>query len=122
MTRRPATEDEVAAFETDVPAGDFDFAVLTTAPAAAATVEHVRAGGVLASVVQVPEGANGGGRIRIAQILTADDAAQLQAIADAAGRGALSIPIAATFGLAEVGPAHRKLAEPQVGGKILVVP
>lgn len=117
-----ALAGEAIDIEKDVPAGDFDYAVSTTAPAAAVAIEHVRDGGVLASVVQVPEGANAGGRIRIASILTGDNPTQLQAVADAAGRGELVIPIAATFTLAQLGAAHDRLAMPQIGGKIIVVP
>ena len=117
-----ALAGEALDIDKDPPAGDFDFAVATAGPATAATVEHVRNGGVLASVVQLPEGANAGGRIRIASISTGDNPVQLQAIADAAGRGELVIPIAATFALRDLGAAHKRLAEPGVGGKIILTP
>jgi NADPH:quinone reductase-like Zn-dependent oxidoreductase len=102
--------------------GDFDFAVSTAAPAAASAIMHVRDGGTLTSVVQVPEGANAGGRISIVSIATSDNQKQLQAIADAAARGEPKIPIVATFTLAQIGAAHDKLAAPQLGGKVIVTP
>lgn len=99
---------------------DFDFAVSTAAPVAPQLIRHVRDGGMVASAVQVPEGANE--RVRVASISTVDNPEQLQAIADAAGRGELTIPIAASFSLKEVAAAHKKLAEPQLGGKIIILP
>ena len=98
----------------------FDYAVSAARPAAANTAKYVRDGGKLASVVQTPEDANPGARVNVISVLTHDDPAQLQGIADAAGRGDLSIPIAARFKLSQLGEAHKALASnPQ--GKILLV-
>ena len=98
----------------------FDYAVSAARPAAANTAKYVRDGGKLASVVQTPEDANPGARINVISIMTHDDPAQLQGIADAAGRGDLSIPIAARFKLSQLGEAHKALAgNPR--GKILLV-
>ena len=74
----------------------------------------------LASVVQTPEDANPGARVNVISVLTHDDPAQLQGIADAAGRGDLSIPIAARFKLSQLGEAHKALAG-NPHGKILIV-
>lgn len=103
-------------------AADFDFAISGAAPAALHTINHVRAGGTLASVTQLPEGANAGDRIKIINLWTQDNPAMLQAIADAAGRGEIEIPIAATFTLAQLPEAHKLLVTPQVGGKIIITP
>ena len=86
----------------------FDFAVGLAAPVAANAVKHVRDGGQLASAVQVPEDANAGSRIRIHNIMTSEDPAMLQRIADAAERGDLVIPIAKRLGLGEVAEATRR--------------
>jgi NADPH:quinone reductase-like Zn-dependent oxidoreductase len=99
---------------------DFDFAVSTAAPVAPNLFRHVRDGGMVASAVQVPEGGNE--RVRVASISTVDNPTQLQAIADAAGRGELVLPIAATFALKDLAAAHKKLGEPHLGGKIIIVP
>ena len=61
--------------------------------------------------MQVPEDANAGGRIRIHNIMTLEDPAMLQRIADAAERGDLVIPIAKRFGLDEVAEAHKAVIE-----------
>ena len=89
-------------------------------PAAANTAKYVRDGGKLAAVVQTPEDANPGARVNVISVLTHDDPAQLQGIADAAGRGDLSIPIAARFKLSQLGQAHKALAG-NPHGKILLV-
>ena len=99
----------------------FDFAVGLAAPVAANAVKHVRDGGQLASAVQVPEDANAGGRIRIHNIMTREDPAMLQRIADAAERGDLVIPIAKRLGLGEVAQAHKALAGGPRGKIILTV-
>jgi NADPH:quinone reductase-like Zn-dependent oxidoreductase len=97
----------------------FACAVSAAGPVAANAIKHVRDGGTLASVVQTPEGANPGDRIKIVGIMTHADAAMLQRIADAAGRGGLTIPIAATFRLTELGEAQRALAAGAPGKIVL---
>jgi len=59
-------------------------------------------------------------RIKIINILTHADAAMLQKLADAAGRGDLAIPVAATFKLAALADAHKALAA-GARGKIVVL-
>ena len=99
----------------------FEFAVGLAAPVSGNAVRHVRDGGQLASAVQVPEDANAGGRIPIHNIMTYEDPAMLQRIADAAERGDLVIPIAKRFGLGEVAQAHKALAGGPRGKIILTV-
>jgi NADPH:quinone reductase-like Zn-dependent oxidoreductase len=88
----------------------FDFAI-STAPAAAGNVlAFVKDGGKVASAVQTPAEANPGNRVEIIQAMGRNDPAVLQQVADAAGRGELTVPVARTFRLAELGAAHRALA------------
>jgi NADPH:quinone reductase-like Zn-dependent oxidoreductase len=115
-----AIAGEALDIEQEPESASFDLAVSTSGPVAGNAVKHVRDGGKLASAAQIPEGANADGRIAIENVLGHDDPRLLQAIADAAGRGELTIPIAATFPLAELAAAHRKLAEPGVGGKVII--
>jgi NADPH:quinone reductase-like Zn-dependent oxidoreductase len=89
---------------------------------AASTIAMVANGGKLIAVAGVPEGANADGRITVVNLMTVDDAKMLQEVADAAAGGALSIPIARTFRLAEIGEGHRALAAGQTHGKIVFVP
>jgi NADPH:quinone reductase-like Zn-dependent oxidoreductase len=97
----------------------FDYAVSAAGPVAANVVRFVKDGGKVASLVQTPKEANPGGRVTIIQIMAHDDPALLQKIADAAGRGELTIPIAQTFPLSELAKAHQALAgNPR--GKIVV--
>lgn len=96
---------------------EFDLAVAAVQPAAANAVRHVRDGGKVGSSVQAPEGANP--NVTFQTIYQHPDGAQLQQVADAAGRGELTIPVAGTFSLAELGKAHQALAAgPR--GKIVV--
>ena len=89
---------------------------------AAAAIALVSDGGMLATVAGVPDGANADGRITVNGLWTVDTADQLQQLADAAGRGELSIPVAHTLKLSQLGEAHRLLAAGRVGGKIILVP
>jgi len=96
---------------------DFDLAVAAVQPAAANAVKHVRDGGKVGSSVQSPEGANP--NVTFQTIYHQPNAIQLQQIADAAGRGELTIPVAKTFALADLAEAHKALAAgPR--GKIIV--
>ncbi|EYD73859.1 Alcohol dehydrogenase, zinc-binding protein domain protein [Rubellimicrobium mesophilum DSM 19309] len=113
---------EVAGEALDIGAAgapEFDLAVSAAAPVAGRVVARVRDGGLVASSVQVPEEAKAGGRVRVENIMAKDDPAMLQAVADAAGRGELVLPVARVFPLAELAEAHRILGRgPQ--GKILI--
>lgn len=99
---------------------DFDFAISTAAPVIANLVSHVKDGGHMSAAVQTPPDTNPGERIQVTQVNSAGDQAQLQAIADAAGRGDLKLPIAKTFPLADLGAAHQALAAGP-HGKIVIV-
>jgi NADPH:quinone reductase-like Zn-dependent oxidoreductase len=102
------------------PAGaTFDYAISTSAPVALQLIRHVRDGGQVASIVPVPEGANPGDRVRIHEIYHRADAATLEAVANAAARGALIIPIAKTFRLEQVGAAHAAVAAGSRGKVVL---
>ena len=82
----------------------------------------VRNGGKVITAVQVPEGANADKRVDLQNFWAKDDTAMLKQIADAAGKGLLTIPIAKTLKLSQVGEGHKLLAAGQVGGKIVFVP
>lgn len=102
------------------PAGaTFDYAISASAPVALQLIRHVRDGGQVASIVPVPEGANTGNRVRIHEIYHRADAATLEAVANAAARGALVIPIAKTFRLEQVGAAHAAVAAGSRGKVVL---
>lgn len=88
----------------------FDFAISAAPSVAGSVFAFVRDGGTIATLVQTPEGANENGRVKVVQASGADNPAMLQAVADAAGRGDLRVPIAATFALSELADAHRTLA------------
>ena len=79
-------------------------------------------GGTLATVSSVPEGTNADNRITIAGVLAADRPTMLQQIADAAGRGELTIPVGHTLKLSQLGEAHKLQAAGRTGGKIILVP
>jgi len=101
----------------------FDGAVVTVGgPLVNAAIDLVRDGGTVASVVTNPEGANADGRVILTHLFTVDDGPTLQAVADAAARGDLHIPIAKILPLSQVGEGHRLLAAGQVGGKIIFTP
>lgn len=102
------------------PAGaTFDYAISAAAPMATHLIQHVRDGGQVASIVPVPEGANAGNRVRIQELYHRADAATLEAVANAAARGALMIPIAKTFRLEQVGAAHAAVAAGSRGKVVL---
>ena len=82
----------------------------------------VRDGGKVITAVQVPDGANADKRVDLANFRAKDDTAMLKEIADAAGKGLLSIPVAVTLKLSQVGEGHKLLAAGHVGGKIVFLP
>ena len=117
-----ALAGEALDIDAAVATADFDFAISAAAPVAINVFAHVHDGGMVASAIPVPEGTNPNDRVRVTKLWAQDDPQMLQAIADAAGRGELTIPVAATFSLKDLAAAHTKLAEPHVGGKIIIVP
>lgn len=115
----------VEAMDIDAPeiGAPFDAAVSNIAgPTTATAVSLVKDGGILAAVVGLPDGVNADNRITIANVWTTENQAILQAVADAAGRGELMIPIARTFTLAQLADGHKLAAEGRVGGRIVFVP
>ena len=97
----------------------FDYAISAAAPVAANLIGHVRDGGQVASIVPVPEGANIGNRVIIHELYHRADASTLEAVADAASRGVLIVPIAKTFPLSEIGAAHSAVAA-GIQGKVVL--
>lgn len=98
---------------------EFDYAISTAAPVAGNLILHVRDGGHVASIVPVPEGANGENRVKIDELYHRTDAATLRAVADVASRGVLTIPIAKTFRLDEIGAAQSAVAA-GIQGKVVL--
>lgn len=105
---------------TKVPAsGTFDHAISTAVPVVLNLLHHVREGGQVASIVPVPEGANVSNRLRIYELYHRTDSVTLSAVAQAASRGLLNIPIAKVFPLDQVGAAHSAVAE-GIQGKVVL--
>lgn len=86
----------------------FDYAIVAAPAAAANTVRHVRDGGTIGAVGAPPADLNP--LVTFTSIRHHDDPAVLQAVADAAGRGDLVIPIDRTFTLDDLAKAHAALA------------
>lgn len=97
----------------------FDYAISAAAPVAGNVILHMRDGGQIASIVPVPEGANAENRVKIDELYHRTDAETLQAVAEVASRGELSIPIARTFRLDEIGAAQGAVAS-GVQGKVVL--
>ncbi|OEO31029.1 hypothetical protein VW23_018235 [Devosia insulae DS-56] len=105
---------------TDVPAGSFDAAVDTVGgDVAAAAIRAVKDGATVAGVAGFPEGAGADGRVKVQNVMSGDNAAMLQKIADAAGRGELVIPVTKTFPLDQLGAAYDFLAT-RPEGKVII--
>lgn len=81
----------------------------------------IRAGGVLGSVLGVPQGANNSD-IRVEAFMAQPDASRLYQLADDVARGEFSIPIARTMRLSEIQQAQRLAENHGTNGKIIVVP
>lgn len=81
----------------------------------------IREGGVLGSVLGVPEGAKNY-KIRVEAMMAVPDASRLYELADDVARGELSIPIARTMKLQEAVEAQRLAEKGGVSGKIILVP
>ncbi len=80
----------------------------------------LKAGGVLGSVVGVPEAARWKD-IRVEAIMAQPDASRLYQLADDVARGEFSIPIARTFRLEDVRQAQNFAEKRHPGGKVLLV-
>jgi NADPH:quinone reductase-like Zn-dependent oxidoreductase len=81
-------------------------------------LDHVRRGGVIATVVGEPAGARERG-LEPRHIWAHPDPARLAALARAVAEGALVIPIAKRLPLARIREAHQ-LAQAGAGGKVIV--
>lgn len=97
----------------------FEFAISTAPAAAGNLIGHVRNGGQVASIVPIPEGANSHNRVTIHEIYHRSDAHTLDAVLKAASEGRLSIPIAKTLSLSDIGAAQSAIAS-GVQGKIVL--
>lgn len=123
---RPERLDEARtlageALDITVPAAspDFDYAISAANAVAGNLIGHVRDGGKIASIVQVPEGANAGNRVTIQELYHRTDAATLDAVLRDAAQGELVIPISSTFALSEIGKAQNALAAGAQGKVVL---
>lgn len=97
----------------------FDFAISTAPAVAGILIDHVRNGGQIASIVQIPEGANADHRVVIHELRHYTDVDTLNAVLKAASEGMLIIPIAQTLPLSEIGAAQSAVAD-GVQGKIVL--
>lgn len=81
---------------------------------------HILSGGVLATVVGKPEGADEK-KYRVAEIFTQPDAGRLRTLAEAAAAKEFSIPIGKRMKLSEIREAQT-LAEAGGTGKVVLIP
>ena len=96
--------------------GQFDAAVDTVGgPVGGLAIQAVRNAGIVAGTAGFPEGAGQDGRVQIVNVLSGDNAAMLQQIAEAAGRGDLTIPVTRTFPLEELAAAYELLTTRPAG-------
>lgn len=95
----------------------FDFAVGTVSAVMGNLIKHVRDGGQVASIVQIPEGVNADHRVTIHELRHRTDVDTLNAVLKAASDGALIVPIAKTLPLSEIGAAQSVVAE-GIQGKV----
>jgi NADPH:quinone reductase-like Zn-dependent oxidoreductase len=98
---------------------EFDYAISAAAPVAGNLIGHVRDGGHVASIVPVPEGANAEHRVKIDEIYHRTDVETLKAVVEVASRGELTIPVAKTFRLDQLGAAQSAVAN-GIQGKVVL--
>ncbi len=84
-------------------------------------LKSIRAGGVLGSVLGVPEGAQSY-NVRVEPMMALPDASRLSELAEDSSRGEFTIPIARTMKLEQAQEAHRLAESGGVGGKIILIP
>jgi NADPH:quinone reductase-like Zn-dependent oxidoreductase len=84
-------------------------------------MKTLRAGGVLGSVLGVPEGADKY-NIRVEAFMATPDASRLHQLAEDVARGEFSIPIARTMKLEQIQEAQTLAEKGGAGGKIVIVP
>jgi hypothetical protein len=85
------------------------------------SIDPIRKGGVLGSVLGEPEGAKKYD-IRVEAFTAQPDASRLYQLADDVARHEFSIPIARTMKLQEIQEAHRIFEQGGLSGKLLLVP
>jgi NADPH:quinone reductase-like Zn-dependent oxidoreductase len=90
-------------------------------PAINRLLKAMRSGGVLGSVLGVPDAAKNY-PIKVEAFMATPDASRLYQLADEVARGEFSIPIARTMKLAEIQAAHRIAEKGGTGGKIILTP
>jgi NADPH:quinone reductase-like Zn-dependent oxidoreductase len=83
--------------------------------------KSLRQGGVIGSLLGVPEGAREHG-IRVEAMMAVPDASRLYELADDNARNEFTIPIARTMKLADAAEAQRLAESGGVKGKIILVP
>jgi NADPH:quinone reductase-like Zn-dependent oxidoreductase len=83
-------------------------------------LRKIKRGGVLASVLGKPKGAEGKD-IQVAAFMAQPDAARLEKLAEAVRTGALTIPIARKFKLSEAREAQKLSEQGGIEGKIALV-
>jgi NADPH:quinone reductase-like Zn-dependent oxidoreductase len=88
------------------------------APTTLKLLERLRAGGTVASVLGEPPGARERG-LEVRPVVVHPDAERLRSMVRAVAEGALVIPIARRFPLAEIRGAHQ-MAEKGAGGKVVL--
>jgi NADPH:quinone reductase-like Zn-dependent oxidoreductase len=84
-------------------------------------LKSIRAGGVLGSVLGVPEGADKY-KIHVEPMMAVPDASRLGELAEDFARGEFSIPIARTMRLQDAPEAQRLAESGGIGGKIILIP
>jgi NADPH:quinone reductase-like Zn-dependent oxidoreductase len=84
-------------------------------------LKSIRAGGVLGSVLGIPEGAQTY-NIRVEPMMAVPDAPRLRELAEDFARGEFTIPIARTMKLEQAAEAQRLAESGGVGGKIILIP
>ncbi|MBT9330859.1 NADP-dependent oxidoreductase [Paracidobacterium acidisoli] len=84
-------------------------------------LKSIRSGGVLGSVLGVPEGAKKYD-IRVEAFTAQPDASRLYELAEDVARGEFSIPIAYQLPLSRVQVGHRMAEAGGAGGKIILIP
>lgn len=102
-------------------AASFDLAISAAAPVAARLLRHMREGGKVASIVRMPEGTVVPAGVTVLELFHRTDAAMLAEVAAAAASGALQIPVAQVYTLAQLADAHRAVAA-GAAGKVLIKP
>jgi NADPH:quinone reductase-like Zn-dependent oxidoreductase len=87
---------------------------------AASLIPKVKAGGIFASVVGIPENASAHPELKFIRVIAQPDTKGLLSMAEAVSNGRLTIPISARFPLKDAVKAH-EMMEKGGNGKILLI-